>query len=163
MGMDKTNYPVLSLVAVVAIVAIVAIFLNARVSTGFMPLDKGAALVGNMIFDASLTGHVTADTTPPIVSESKHNPYDLNNNDVFDVGDATILGEVIDRVRFCPKNKQCDVDGDGVVDMNDLGQLNAKIIQSQPAQDTTPSTPSTPTVRKGTDPALQLGSFGAIA
>ena len=157
-NVDRTNYPVLSIVAIVTIVAIVAIFLNARASTGITPLPQGLATVANAVLDVPMTGHVTADTGVTSVTAQAGNRYDLNNDGVIDAGDAKLLGDVIDRVRFCPVNKLCDINADGAIDMQDLGALNAMIVATpQPA-------PALPTPQAAAaDSTSQIGSFGAMA
>ncbi len=152
---DTTNYTVLSLVAIVALTAIVAMFIAAR------PAELGVATVsGNSIFSLSLTGRVTAEA--PVSEPEPNNYLDLNDNGKIDAADAEILGLVIDRVQFCPRNKRCDVDGNTVIDMSDLGALNALIVQERAAV-VEPIQPVYAPSPSGQSSDLLAASLGVIA
>jgi hypothetical protein len=163
--MDRTNYPLLSLVSIVAITAVVAMFLSARASDGLPSVDDAVAVAGNAVFDIHLTGMVSAEETQ--VEPVRYTlPLDFNANSKLDRGDAEVLGLVIDRVQFCPRNTRCDVNEDGFVDIADLGALNAQILQQEAIQPTTTTRTQTSTRVQNTqnaDPSLSMGAFGAIA
>jgi len=157
-NVDRTNYPVLSIVAIVAIVAILAIFFNARASEGITPLPQGLAIMANAVLDVQMTGHVTADTGSISAPAPTANRFDLDSDGIVDANDARILADVIDRARFCPINKQCDINNDGRVDMQDLGALNSLILSTVQPSGTAPL----PAIRSP-DQSSQVGSFGAVA
>jgi hypothetical protein len=139
--MDKTNYTVLSLVAIVAITAIVAIFINAKAPQGLAPLETTIGPTARAVLSVPLTGRVTAEAPREITPEG--NRLDLNDDGSLDDDDSAILALVIDRVQFCPRSKRCDVNGDNVVDVHDLAALNARIIETQIASE--PDASTTPT------------------
>lgn len=132
--MDKTNYTVLSVVAIVAITAIVAIFIHAKAPQG-VSLGE-AATTARAVLSLPLTGQVVADG-PNDAPAPSGNALDLNDDGVIDKKDSQILGLVVDRVQFCPRNKRCDVDGNTVVDIYDLAALNARILEQSVPLDTT--------------------------
>jgi hypothetical protein len=148
--MDQTNYPLLSIVAIVAITAIVAIFLFAR-ADGLTP--PGEAATG--LFSVEITGRVTASPIHAVSPEG--NRIDLNDDGSLTAADAEILGAVIDRAQFCPRNKRCDLNTDGRIDVNDLGLLNSEILKTKPS-----AYVPTP-VAQNDDAALSVGAFGGIA
>jgi hypothetical protein len=157
--MDKTNYTLLSIVAIVAITAVVSIFLHARAGDGLMPVAEGASATGNVV-RSGITGNV-------VVQEQQvqtGNKLDLNGDNRLTSEDAELLGEVIDRLQFCPKHKYCDLDSSGVIDINDLALLNRYILEdhiaSAPVQ--APTETVVRTERKD-DNVLMMGAFGAIA
>lgn len=128
--MDKTNYTVLSIVAIVAITAIVAIVVKAK-GADRVPSIEEIALSADATLDVQFTGMVIASDSPLVVSEpAAGNRIDLNDDGVLNAKDSDILGLVIDRVQFCPRSKQCDITGDDIVDMQDLGALNARIVDN---------------------------------
>ena len=54
---------------------------------------------------------------------------DYDGSGVLDELDANLLATVTERARFCPAGKTCDVNSDGVVDIQDLGMFNAKLLE----------------------------------
>jgi hypothetical protein len=127
--MDKTNYPILSIVAVVALTAIVAMFMNAQrnpvepigpvlaLTDGFDGALDGAALTGNVALErATRPVSVAVERARPDVSFAS---YDYNDDGRLDEEDGAILDLIVARERFCPQGKTCDVNQDGVVDVAD--------------------------------------------
>jgi hypothetical protein len=152
---DRTNYPLLSIVSIVAIAAVVAIFLNTHTDAGIRPVGESVSVVGNAIVDIGpLTGKVVSESVPH--AAKTENKFDLTDDGALDSADAHVLGLVIDRVQFCPRGKQCDINYDGIVDTTDLSLLNGYILRDQLQQ--APVAPSTIT-----DDSASIGSYGAVA
>jgi hypothetical protein len=161
--MDKTNYPLLSIVAVVAITAIVAIFLTH--ADEITPLNEGATIVANAVLDVPITGMVASEpAAPPRPARTLHR-FDFSQDGTLNTPDADKLALVIDRVEFCPRSTQCDVNGDNFVDIQDLGALNAILLKEAAQQAPQPVyAPAQPrTYEPSTDHSLAIGTFGAIA
>lgn len=164
--MDRTNYALLSLVSIVAIVAVIAMFLHARVpSQGLPPIQDAPSVVANAVLDVPITGKVTlggSEIAAPAPSRTSGSSYDLDWSGSLDANDAKILSLVIDRVQFCPKNRNCDIDGNGVIDLRDLGQLNSLIIAARTAKESSTSSP-TSVASVSTDNSGMIGAAGGSA
>lgn len=135
--MDKTNYSLLSIVGIVAITAIIAMFLHADRS----PIrDSVAAIDFVDSTDAGLTGNIILEGRTRASAERPRpdfdwTRYDYDSNGALDTDDAVILASVTKRARFCPANKICDVDQNGLVELNDLGLFNAKLLAQAMVQE----------------------------
>lgn len=131
--MDKTNYNLLSIVGIVALTAIIAMFIQ---GSRFPSMEGSPRIeIVDTADDAVLTGNVVLTDrvqvpTPRPSPEFDWTRYDYNNNGVLDTADAELLAEVTNRVRFCPANKICDVDQNGVVELRDLGLFNAQLLKT---------------------------------
>lgn len=150
--MDKTNYSVLSIVAIVAITAIVAMFIHERAPNALLSNAVDAATPTARVIDIPLTGHVVAEAPRETKAPLR---IDLNNDGSLTVADAALLSSVIDRAQFCPRNKQCDLTADGIVDTADLGELNAHILKAQAA------VPGAQPIYVATDDTFAIGTTGA--
>jgi len=137
--MDNTNYSLLSIVGIVALTAIIAMFVHADRAPS--PDAPRVEFVDTSVrsSDAVLTGYVTHDRAP--VQQERPRPefdwrvYDYDNSGALDTPDALILADVVDRKRFCPPNKVCDLDGNGVVELRDLGLFNARLLEQAMQQE----------------------------
>lgn len=180
--MDNTNYSLLSIVGIVAITAIIAMFIHSDRSLSDVGgprialVDSAANQAsGN---DAALTGYVAVDRSPQPTGP-RPSPafsvldYDYDNSGTLDLPDAIILSDVVDRKRFCPPGKTCDLDGSGIVDLRDLGAFNTRLLEeavarqqsSQPSLLTGNAVTNTaraqPTSRASTISSYWAGATGA--
>ena len=160
--MDKTNYPLLSIVAIVAITAVVAMFLSARVDGGITPLSEGAAITANALLDVPITGMVASEPAPPAKPARTVHRFDFNEDGSLSEKDAVVLGHVIDRVQFCPRNTQCDVNSDDFVDIQNLGAVNAILLREAPPAPQPPA-PTPVYAAPQADDSLAVGTYGAVA
>ena len=159
-NMDRTNYSLLSLVAIVAIVSMVSMLVSSHRVT---PLSFAPSIIANAITDVprsgSVTGFVTAGDDAKLAQPSA-SPFDLDGDGIISSKDSDVLALVIDRVQFCPRNKRCDVNGDGVVDLADLGSLNSLVLSQQLSQNTVG--PAAQQSSSANDDALSIATTGAI-
>lgn len=134
--MDNTNYNLLAIVGIVALTAIIAMFIHADRSAIPSPIDvpRVALVDGTAQDETLLTGNVVAGRPSYVPTERarpEYDPsvYDYDNTGVLDAADALVLADVVDRKRFCPPNKVCDLDGSGIVELRDLGLFNARLLE----------------------------------
>lgn len=157
--MDKTNYTVLSLVAIVALTAIVSMFLQERAPDGLPTISFTSGSIAGGASERTgtvLTGNVVAGSGSR--SEPVRNRYDLNGNNRIDAGDAEVLGRVIDRVEFCPRNAICDWNSDNILDTQDLILLNAEVLRQGEPVTSNPPAASEPFV----DDAYAIATTGGV-
>ncbi len=133
--MDKTDYPLLAIVAAVALTALVAMISHSSSVPSASPLIALTDGFGET--EAGLTGNVVAAdrATRPIASPERARPeleyvaYDYTSDGQFTSDDTAVLAAVVLRQRFCPAEKICDVNGDAIIDDADRRAYDATVLR----------------------------------
>lgn len=124
--------------AAVAVVGIIAIFVMASTASSPVTEEKPTfAPPENTVGQAILRPGVQ---TGVIEREGKH---DFNSDGILNDEDAKRLADAIDAQK-CPYGFDCDLNNDNRLDIYDLGQLNAMIVDAERQAVVDTPTPQTP-------------------
>jgi hypothetical protein len=96
--------------------------------------DGGGGGTGFLTGNVVLAARADDEPSAPLVRKRPgfdRRSYDYDGSGTLDTADAHVLADVIDRKRFCPPEKICDVDESGVVDLRDLGVFNARLLEQE--------------------------------
>ncbi len=135
--MDKTNYPLLAIVAAVALTAIVAMVTLSQNSPGVSASPVLTLTDGFGDTEAGLTGNVVANdrATRPLQEPNRERPgldwsqYDYNSDGTLTSEDTQVLVDVVARSRFCPEGRVCDINNDGIVDIVDKRAYDTTMLR----------------------------------
>ena len=124
---DKHDHMVLLIVGIVAVIAIILMFIASRE----IPQQRVAP-----VYESSgtpLTGMVTIERRPSVVNyalTSYEGNYDYNGDNKITRQDSFILEEAIE-LGVCPSMRDCDLNNDGRVDIDDLAVMNANVLRKE--------------------------------